>query len=132
MLRVEASNLKTSVDLPRPRRLLPRPPAVPDFSPPPAHDVLLPPPDDAPARADTAGPERWVVRLELNRNGRAVRRLTAFDTRVDAGDTPTAFAVSGDELSLVTGGLAPPQASGDAVSSLGPPAELVVRRLRLR
>jgi hypothetical protein len=65
MLRVEASNLKTTGDLPRPRRLLPRPPAVPEFSPSPAQELLLPPPDDMPARVDTSAPERWVVRLEL-------------------------------------------------------------------
>jgi hypothetical protein len=38
---------------------------VPEFAPPPARDVLLPPPDDTPARVDTSAPERWVVRLEL-------------------------------------------------------------------
>lgn len=59
MLRVEASNLKTTGDPPRPRRLLPRPPAVPDFSQTPARDLLLPPPDD------TSASERWLLRLEL-------------------------------------------------------------------
>jgi hypothetical protein len=71
-----------------------------------------------------------LVRLELNRTGRAVRAATAYDVRVEVGN-PTAFAVSGDEVAIVSesASAANVQASSPA---LGPPAELVVHRFRLR
>jgi hypothetical protein len=74
---------------------------------------------------------RRVVRLELTANGRRVRRAAPYDTRFDAAAGPIALAVSGDEVSLITGG---PDPSGSvAVSSAaGTPAELSVHRLRLR
>jgi hypothetical protein len=74
--------------------------------------------------------ERRLLRLELNRTGRAVRAATTYDVRVEVG-SPTAFAVSGDEVSIVSG--APASAADvDASPAVGPPAELAVRRFRLR
>jgi hypothetical protein len=76
---------------------------------------------------------RRLLRLELARNGRALRGATTYDVRLDAGSSATAMAVSGDEVALVTGG--PETTSGEARASssgVGPPAELVVRRFRLR
>jgi hypothetical protein len=80
------------------------------------------------------GPDgaRRLLRLELARNGRALRGATTYDVRLDAGSSAAAMAVSGDEVALVTGG---PEISGEAGASssgVGPPAELVVRRFRLR
>ena len=74
---------------------------------------------------------RRVVRLELTANGRRVRQATPYDTRFDAAAGPIALAVSGDEVSLITGG---PDPSGSAAvpSAAGTPAELSVHRLRLR
>jgi hypothetical protein len=74
---------------------------------------------------------RRLLRLELNRNGRAVRKITAYDVRVEAGLGAPALTVSGDEMALVTGGL---DTAGEPArsSAIGPPAELVVRRFRLR
>ena len=74
---------------------------------------------------------RRVVRLELTANGRRVRRATPYDTRFDAAAGPIALAVSGDEVSLITGG---PDPSGSVAvpSAAGTPAELSVHRLRLR
>jgi hypothetical protein len=74
--------------------------------------------------------ERRLLRLELNRTGRAVRAATTYDVRVEVG-SPTAFAVSGDEVSIVSG--APATAADvDTSPAVGPPAELAVRRFRLR
>jgi hypothetical protein len=74
---------------------------------------------------------RRVVRLELTANGRRVRRAAPYDTRFDAAAGPIALAVSGDEVSLITGG---PDPSGSVAvpSAAGTPAELSVHRLRLR
>ena len=81
-------------------------------------------------QADADGSRR-VVRLELTANSRRVRRATAYDTRFDAAAGPIALAVSGDEVSLITGG---PDPSGSVAvpSAAGTPAELSVHRLRLR
>lgn len=80
------------------------------------------------------GPDgaRRLVRLELSRNGRAVRGATAYDAYVETGSSPTAMAVSGDEVALVSGGLEIPGQAAAAPAAIGPPAELVVRRFRLR
>jgi hypothetical protein len=74
---------------------------------------------------------RRLLRVELNRNGRAVRSATAYDVRVEAEFGAPALTVSGDEVALVTGGL---DTAGEAAASsaIGSPAELVVRRFRLR
>jgi len=74
---------------------------------------------------------RRLLRVELNRSGRAVRSATAYDVRVEAGLGAPALTVSGDEVALVTGGL---DTAGEAAASsaIGTPAELVVRRFRLR
>jgi len=80
---------------------------------------------------DPAGDDR-LLRLELSRNGRGVRRVTAYDVRVVAGSSPTALAVAGDEVSLVAAGSHAPGEAGASPSALGSPAELVVRRFRLR
>ena len=74
---------------------------------------------------------RRVVRLELTANGRRVRQATRYDTRFDAAAGPIALAVSGDEVSLITGGPDPMGSSADP-SAAGTPAELTVHRLRLR
>jgi hypothetical protein len=74
---------------------------------------------------------RRLLRVELSRNGRAVRHATAYDVRVEGGLGAPALTVSGDEVALVTGGLETSGESG-ASPSIGPPAELVVRRFRLR
>jgi hypothetical protein len=74
---------------------------------------------------------RRIVRLELTANRRRVRNVTRFDMRFDATAGPVAFAVSGDEVSLITGGRDPSDLSADS-SSAGTPAELTVHRLRLR
>jgi hypothetical protein len=50
--------------------------------------------------------------------------------RVEVG-SPTAFAVSGDEVSIVSG-VPASAADVDASPAVGPPAELAVRRFRLR
>jgi hypothetical protein len=71
-----------------------------------------------------------LLRLELNRTGRAVRAATTYDIRVEVG-SPAAFAVSGDEVSIVSGDPAG-AAEGDTPPAAGPPAEHVVRRYRLR
>lgn len=83
MLRVDASNLPNPRGLPRSRRLLPKPPAVPDAaallaasadaSAPERHEFMLPPPDASASPelelpeppTHQRGPERWSVRLEL-------------------------------------------------------------------
>jgi hypothetical protein len=74
---------------------------------------------------------RRIVRLDLAANGRRVRTVTRFDMRFEATAGPIAFAVSGDEVSLITGG---PDPSGSAAppSSAGTPAALTVHRIRLR
>ena len=74
---------------------------------------------------------RRIVQLELTANRRRVRTVTRFDLRFDATAGPVAFAVSGDEVSLITGGPDPSGPSADS-SSAGSPAELTVHRLRLR
>jgi hypothetical protein len=72
---------------------------------------------------------RRLLRLELNRDGRAVRAATVFDVNVEASAGPPALAVTGDELALVAGSL---DGTGEPPpSAIGPPAELVVRRFRL-
>ena len=71
------------------------------------------------------------MRLELTRPGRAVRAATIYDVRVEAG-SPTAFAVSGDEVSIVSGKPVGADAAGASPAAPGPPAELVVHRFRLR
>ena len=74
---------------------------------------------------------RRVVRLELTPNGRRVRQATPYEARFDAAAGPIALAVSGDEVSLITGGPDPSGPSA-APSAAGTPAELTVHRLRLR
>ena len=74
---------------------------------------------------------RRVVRLELTANGRRVRQATSYDTRFDAAAGPIALAVSGDDVSLITGGPDPSGSSADPFAA-GTPAELTVHRLRLR
>jgi hypothetical protein len=76
--------------------------------------------------------EPHLLRLELSRDGLAVRRATTYDVRVEAGDSAAAMTVSGDEVSLVAGGSHTPGEAGASPSAIGPPAELVVRRFRLR
>lgn len=78
----------------------------------------------------TADGERRLLRLELSRNGRAVRSATTYDVRVEAGSAP-ALTVSGDEVAIVSGATGAAETTA-APSALGPPAELVVRRFRLR
>ena len=78
------------------------------------------------------GGGRRLLRIELTRNGRAVRAATVFDVRVEPDPGPPAFAVSGDELALVAGGLDTTGGPNASPSGIGPPAELVVRRFRLR
>ena len=80
---------------------------------------------------DPAGDSR-LLRLELNRNGRGVRRVTEYDVRVEAGSGATSLAVAGDEASLVVAGSHTPGEAGASPSAIGSPAELVVRRFRLR
>jgi hypothetical protein len=72
---------------------------------------------------------RRLLRLQLNRTGRAVRAATVFDVTVEAKAGPPALAVTGNELALVAGSLDPTGESPP--SAIGPPAELVVRRFRL-
>jgi hypothetical protein len=81
-------------------------------------------------QTDAEGTRR-VVRLELTANGRRVRRATRYDAPFDAAAGPVALAVSGDEVSLITGG---PDPTGSSVepTAAGTPAELTVHRLRLR
>jgi len=81
-------------------------------------------------QADAEGTRR-IVRLQLTPNGRRIRQVTRYDTHFGAAAGTLALAVSGDEISVMTGG---PDASGSAknVSAAGPPAELIVHRLRLR
>jgi hypothetical protein len=67
----------------------------------------------------------------LTANGRRVRQATAHESRFDAAAGPIALAVSGDEVSLITGG-PDPSGSAAAPSAAGTPAELTVHRLRLR
>jgi hypothetical protein len=81
-------------------------------------------------QTDAEGARR-VVRLELTANGRRVRQATAHESRFDAAAGPIALAVSGDEVSLITGG-PDPSGSAAAPSAAGTPAELTVHRLRLR
>jgi hypothetical protein len=81
-------------------------------------------------QTDAAGTRR-IVRLDLTANGRRVRKATRFDLRFEAAAGPIAFAVSGDEVSLIAGG-PDPSGSAAAPSSAGTPAELTVHRLRLR
>jgi hypothetical protein len=52
--------------------------------------------------------------------------------RVAAGSSPTALAVAGDEVSLVTADAHIPGEAAASSPALGSPAELVVRRFRLR
>jgi hypothetical protein len=73
--------------------------------------------------------ERRLLRLELNRTGRAVRAATTYDLRVEVGSA-TAFTVSGDEIAIVSGESGAAEAHASSSAS-GPPAELVVRRFRL-
>jgi hypothetical protein len=75
---------------------------------------------------------RRIVRLQLNATGRAVRGVTALDPPGEAADGPAAFAVSGDEVLLVTAAPGPPPVEFIAGATAGPPAELVVRRFRFR
>ncbi len=81
-------------------------------------------------QADADGARRG-VRLELTANGRRVRQATPYDPRFDAAAGPIALAVSGDEVSLITGGPDPSGPVADT-SAAGTPAELTVHRLRLR
>ena len=81
-------------------------------------------------QADADGARR-VVRLELTANGRRVRQATPYDPRFDAAAGPIALAVSGDEVSLITGGPDPSGPVADTAAA-GTPAELTVHRLRLR
>ena len=78
-------------------------------------------------QADPDGSRR-VVRLALRPGGRAVASATVFDARFAASEGPLGFAVSDDEVSIVTG-------LGDEPSDAGPggdlPALSRVRRLRL-
>jgi hypothetical protein len=72
-----------------------------------------------------------LLRLELTRNGRAVRAATAYEMRVEVG-SPTAFAVSGDEVAIVSGESAAAAEAQASPPAVGPPTELAVRRFRLR
>jgi hypothetical protein len=82
-------------------------------------------------QADADGTRR-VVRLELHSSRRSVLTATTFDTRIEATAGPAFLAVSGDELSFVTTGAQPAEVGGAPTSPSGEPADLVVRRLRLR
>lgn len=73
-----------------------------------------------------------LLRLELSRNGRGVRRVAEYDVRVEAGSGPTPLAVAGDEVSFVVAGSHTPGEAGASPPAIGSPAELVVRRFRLR
>ena len=75
---------------------------------------------------------RRLLRVQLNRSGSAVRGATAYDIRIDAGAGTPALTVVGDEVALVTGGLDATGETGTSPAAVGPPAELEVRRFRLR
>jgi len=75
---------------------------------------------------------RRIVQLELNRTRRSVRTATTFDTRIEAGAGPAFLAVSGDELSFVTTGAQTSSPTSAGATPAPEPADLVVRRLRLR
>lgn len=78
------------------------------------------------------GGSRRLLRIQLGRDGRTVRAATVFDVIVAPEAGPPALTVSGNELALVAGGL---DTTGEPVpspSAIGPPAELTVRRFRLR
>ncbi len=75
---------------------------------------------------------RRIVRLDLAGRGRSVRAATRFDARIEGAAGPVFLAVSGDDLSFVAMGLqssSPPPAGATPARE---PAELVVRRIRLR
>ena len=72
-----------------------------------------------------------MLRLELTRNGRAVRAATTYEMRVEVG-SPTAFAVSGDEVAIVSGESAAAAEAQASPPAVGSPTELAVRRFRLR
>jgi hypothetical protein len=82
-------------------------------------------------QADADGVRR-IVRLELNGSRRSVRTATTFDTRIDAGAGPVFLAVSGDALSFITTGPQPSSPTPAGASPAREPADLVVRRFRLR
>jgi hypothetical protein len=73
-----------------------------------------------------------LLRLAFAPGGRRVRTATTYPVRIDAGESLTAFAVLGDEVSFVTGGTEDPGEARASSSAIGPPAEFVVRRFRLR
>lgn len=78
-------------------------------------------------QADPDGSRR-VVRLALRPGGRAIASATVFDLRFEASEGPLGFAVSDDEVSIVTGLGDEP---GDATPGGPPSATPRVRRLRL-
>lgn len=75
---------------------------------------------------------RRLLRIQLARDGRAVRAVTVYDIDVAPEAGPPALTVSGNELALVAGGLDTTGEREPSPSAIGPPAELVVRRFRLR
>lgn len=75
---------------------------------------------------------RRLARIQLRRDGRAVRAVTVYDVRVAPEAGPPALTVSGNELALMAGGLDTTGEQESSPSAIGPPAELVVRRFRLR
>jgi hypothetical protein len=75
---------------------------------------------------------RRLLRVQLNRSGSSVRGATAYDIRIEASAGMPALTVVGDEVALVTGGLDATGETGTSPAVVGPPAELEVRRFRLR
>jgi hypothetical protein len=72
-----------------------------------------------------------LTRLELSRNGRRVNRAVPYDVSIGADASPAAFTVTDDEFALVVGGSELNGEAATSPSALGPPAELVVRRIRV-
>jgi hypothetical protein len=70
---------------------------------------------------DAAGSRR-VVRLDLNRSGRAVTAATIIDASIPPATGPTFATISGDDLCYLV-------AAGGSAEQ---PAEFVIRRIRLR
>jgi hypothetical protein len=75
---------------------------------------------------------RRLLRVQLNRSGSSVREATAYDIRIDAGAAAPALTIAGDEVALVSGGIDATGETGTSPAAVGPPAELEVRRFRLR
>jgi len=75
---------------------------------------------------------RRLVRLELAGRGRSVRAVTRFDTRIEGTAGPVFLALSGDDLSFVTMGVQSTSPTPAGATPAREPAEIVVRRIRLR